>query len=128
MRPADVTEGDVDASFQRIKERLPRRDFTWFTSAFERRNVRWRMKQKEALKSLVALTLLGFLTGCAHRGVAIVQEHHAQEFGCDARFVRVEREPEARFVTHGCGFDADWVCQRGACSLQDARSRGTGAP
>ena len=75
------------------------------------------------------IALLGLaLSGCARRGIAIVQRHHAHEFVCDARFVRVERGEADRYVSRGCGFEADWDCARGSCALRDARSHGVGAP
>ena len=82
------------------------------------------------MRSAIVGLLLGsviVLSGCA-RGVAVVQQHHAQEFGCDARFVRVDRQPQQRYLSHGCGFDADWVCAQGACTLEDSRAHGTGGP
>ena len=74
------------------------------------------------------MLLLVAAGGCARRGIAIVQQHHAREVSCDARYVRVERGVADRWVSRGCGFEADWDCARGECALQDLRSYGMGAP
>lgn len=75
-------------------------------------------------------------TGCAGRAIAVVQTTHGHEFSCDRRYVRAEREPEheeegtnaQRWVSRGCGFEAEWTCERGECALQDSRAHGMGAP
>lgn len=79
-------------------------------------------------RSLVALVALLSLAGCGARNVALVQHHHGREFRCDRRYVRVERVEGERWVSRGCGFEADWTCRDRRCELRDARAHGVGAP
>ena len=67
-------------------------------------------------------------SACGGRGIAVVQAHHGHEFRCDRRYVRVEREEDDRWISRGCGFEAEWACRDGECTLIDARSHGMGAP
>lgn len=76
---------------------------------------------------LAILVALG-LVSCAGRQIATVQAAHGHEFHCDRRYVRVERLEEPRWVSRGCGFEADWTCEDGECSLEDTRAHGMGAP
>jgi len=78
----------------------------------------------------LSLLLGALLLGCGARGIAIVQTHHGAEFRCDRRYVRVERveQQRDRWISRGCGFEADWECLSGECRLIDARSYGMSAP
>ena len=80
--------------------------------------------------SMFSMICGAVVIGCAARGIATVQTHHGHEFRCDRRYVLVERvvEQPNRWISRGCGFEADWLCERGECRLLDARSHGMGAP
>ncbi len=80
------------------------------------------------LRLLVPLLGALALATCGARRIAMVQEHHGHEFHCDRRYVRVEHREGPRFVSRGCGFEADWECRDGECELLDARAHGMGAP
>jgi hypothetical protein len=79
-----------------------------------------------------AARLAGLLAGLALAacggGIATVQRHHGREFRCDPRYVRAERLEGDRWVSRGCGFEADWRCRAGACELLDLRSHGMAGP
>jgi hypothetical protein len=68
------------------------------------------------------------LATCGSRTIAMVQEHHGREFRCDRRYVRVERGDGERWVSRGCGFEADWDCRDRRCDLRDARAHGVSGP
>ncbi len=78
----------------------------------------------------LALAASVVLAACAGGGISVVQEHHGREFRCDRRYVRVERvrDVEARYVSRGCGFEADWDCVHRQCRLLDSRAHGVDAP
>lgn len=77
---------------------------------------------------LAALLSMLALGTCAARNIALVQEHHGREFRCDRRYVRAEHVEGERWVSRGCGFEADWDCRTRRCELHDARAHGMGAP
>ena len=80
-------------------------------------------------RPLALLLLSAALAGCAGQAIQVVQEHHGHEFRCDRRYVQVERaEAEARWVSRGCGFEADWECRSRECRLLDSRAHGVDAP
>lgn len=64
----------------------------------------------------------------ANRTIALVQEQHGREFRCDRRYVEVEHEEGERWVSRGCGFQADWDCRDRRCELRDARAHGMSGP
>ncbi|MCC6875636.1 MAG: hypothetical protein IT378_15120 [Sandaracinaceae bacterium] len=77
--------------------------------------------------SLVPILAL-LIAGCAGRYVAVVQRSHGREFSCAARFVEVEGGgQDNRFVSRGCGFEAQWSCVQSECTLRDSRAWGMGA-
>lgn len=88
------------------------------------------MRRGGALPFVLAIVTGALTLGCAARGIATVQAHHGHEFRCDRRYVRVERvaDQRNRWISRGCGFEADWECERGECRLLDARSHGMGGP
>jgi hypothetical protein len=40
----------------------------------------------------------------------------------------VEHTEGERWISRGCGFEADWDCRDRRCELRDARAHGMGAP
>ena len=71
----------------------------------------------------------GLLLGaCGGRTLSMVQSSHGHEFRCDRRYVRAERQRGVRWISRGCGFEAEWDCEDGECTLIDSRAHGMGAP
>ena len=77
---------------------------------------------------LLALSSVLALATCGTRNIAMVQQHHGREFHCDRRYVRVEHTGGERWISRGCGFEADWDCRDRRCELRDARAHAIGAP
>ncbi len=79
------------------------------------------------MRPLVVAAAL-FAAACGGRAVPLVQAAHGREFGCDRRYVRVERIAPERFRAQGCAFEAEWRCRDGECTVEDSRAYGMGAP
>lgn len=82
---------------------------------------------REKARWLGAIALL-VSVGCGPRPIAIVQQHHGRELRCDGRYVHVEHDEGERWISRGCGFEAEWDCRAGECSLIDLRAHGMNAP
>ncbi len=77
---------------------------------------------------IVALSATLALATCGSRNIALVQERHGREFRCDRRYGQVDHREGPRFVSRGCGFEADWDCRDRRCELIDSRAHAMGAP
>ncbi|MGE0790201.1 MAG: hypothetical protein AB7S26_31290 [Sandaracinaceae bacterium] len=81
------------------------------------------------IRRVVTVALVACALGCGGQAIARVQAAHGHEFRCDRRYVDVERrtEEEHRWVSRGCGFEAEWRCED-ECVVLDSRAYGMGAP
>ena len=80
--------------------------------------------------SRAILALVAVLArGGAGQFIQPAPDHDALEYSDARRYVDVERaEADARWVSRGCGFEADWECRDGSCRLLDSRAHAVDTP
>lgn len=82
-----------------------------------------------AARAVLVLVLSLSSAGCS-RWPGLVQAEHARQFGCEARWVRVEEIGPEAFRATGCGFQSSWQCSGSThgCAMQDHAAYGVGVP
>ncbi|WP_169791726.1 hypothetical protein [Sandaracinus amylolyticus] len=81
------------------------------------------------MTSRMVLLAFAFAGMCTSPYASRIRVQHAQEFGCQERWVQVrESDVEGQWTATGCGFRSEWSCQERACRMRDSASYGVDAP
>lgn len=74
------------------------------------------------------LVLAIFAGMCTSPYASRIRAQHAQQFGCQERWVEVRERAEDEWTATGCGFRSEWACRDRTCRMRDSGSYGVDAP